>query len=126
MDLSIFTICDYAHAEAGKMTVVGTFNQLRSNRFPFEYDFYFAAKVVFDSDCSSDFTIDFLDSDNEPFVSQINSNFQIEVRNNKQILSDIVVKVNTVFSKPGAYHIVLTIGDLLKKTLEFYVEEDKE
>lgn len=124
MNASIFVVCDYAQSYNGKTTIIGTFNQIHTSKFPFLQNFYLVAKIVFDKDYKDSFTISFIGPDAKEFTSKIESSFDIKVPEHKKVASDIIVNLNnTMFNVPGTYTIELNIGDDFKESLEFYVIE---
>lgn len=75
MKLSIFTLCDYAQSNNGKITLVGAFNRIFSNNFPFTYQQGFAlvARILFTEPVSDSLTVSITDSNGNNIVEPIHA-----------------------------------------------------
>lgn len=125
MKIQIFTLCDFAQSNAGKLTIIGTFNRIFTDKFPFIYapSIFVVAKVCSNEACKGQFTFSATAPDGTPFLMPFNGEFHIENPDNdqKEKAFDFCLALNNqVFHKPGTYTFVFEVGDQ-KATQELYL-----
>lgn len=108
MKIQIFTLCDYAQSNAGKLTIIGTFNRIFADKFPFVYTpaIFVVAKVCSNDACSGMFKFSATTPDGTPFIAPLTGDFHIENPDNdkKEKAFDFSLALNNqVFQKPGTY-----------------------
>lgn len=126
MKLSIFTLCDYAQGALGKLTIVGAFNRIFSDSFPFAYKqgFNVVARIVYHENYSGELSITFTDPDGNNVLPHISSNVTLKVQEDgRECCFDLNLGLNPIlFPKQGTYKITLKIGDI-EETLSLYVDK---
>ena len=126
MKLSIFTLCDYAQSAFGKLTIVGAFNRMFSDQFPFTYrqGFNIVGRIVFTESYSSNLNITFIDPDGNNVLPPISSVLELAPQvMGRECSFDLNLTFNPVlFYKPGIYKINLSYGDI-SESLTLYVDE---
>ena len=108
MKIQIFTLCDYAQSNAGKLTIVGTFNRIFAESFPFTYtpSIFVVAKVCSNDACSGKFDFSATTPDGSSFLTPLIGDFRIENPENDKMEKafDFCLALNNqVFPKPGTY-----------------------
>lgn len=127
MKITIFTLADFAQNNLGKLSIIGTFNQLKADKFPFLYPvgFHIVARVVSQEAFSSDFVLSCKAPDNSDFIPPLTGHIEIKspVEDTKEKFSDIAVAVGPqVFKTPGTYTFRLQIANC-QEELKLYVEQ---
>ena len=108
MKIQIFTLCDYAQSNAGKLTIIGTFNRIFADKFPFVYipSIFVIAKVCSSEAVNGHFTFTAVSPDGAPIVAPFEGDYRIEnPENDKTEKSfDFCLALNNqLFLKPGTY-----------------------
>lgn len=127
MKIQIFTLCDFAQSNSGKLTIVGTFNRIFSGSFPFNYvpPFFVVARVCSNEAYSGTFTLSVEDPDGKPFFDSITGDFRIPNPENddKEKAADFCLALNNQrFQKPGKYVFKFVVGNLVA-TQDLYLCE---
>lgn len=128
MRLSIFTLCDYAQGALGKLTIIGAFNRIFSDSFPFAYKqgFNIVARVVYHEYYSGNLLITFKDPDGKDVLPNISSDVVLKVQEDgRECCFDLNLGLNPIiFPKSGVYKISIKLGDI-EETLNLYVDQIK-
>ncbi len=116
MKIPIFTLCDYAQNNQGKLTIIGTFNKVFSKVFPFVYpaSFCIVAKISSSKSLSTAFEISSIAPDGNRFIAPFKGDLQITVPANsdEEQSADFIININTPeFKLPGTYSFILRVGE---------------
>lgn len=116
MKISIFTLCDYAQNNLGKLSIIGTFNKISSNKFPFIYQasFCIVAKITSATSINKSFEVSSIAPDGNQFIAPFKGNMQINVPegSTEEQSADFIININSPeFKVPGTYKFILTIGE---------------
>ena len=126
MKLSVFTLCDYAQSSLGKLTIVGAFNRIYSDQFPFAYrqGFNVVGRIVFTEPYSDKLNIEFKDPDGNNVLPSVSSDLKLEPQiEGRECAFDFNLAFNPVlFHKPGVYKIHLSYGNI-SESLTLYFDE---
>lgn len=114
MEIEIFTLCDFAQDNAGKLTVVGTFDGIHSKQFPFtQPNFSVACRLRFSEKetGSHDMRLRFIDGNGKELLQPIEGQMNIPAPGNGQYSTiNLVFNLNQVkFEKAGRYAFELYI-----------------
>lgn len=129
MKISIFTLCDYAQNNQGKLTIIGTFNKIFSKVFPFIYQpsFCIVAKITSATSLDTTFEVSSTAPDGKPFIAPFNGQLKIDIpeKSAEEQSADIIININNPeFKLPGTYKFLLRIGE---ETIsqDLYLEDSK-
>jgi hypothetical protein len=117
METEIFTLCDFAQDAGGKLTIVGTFDQIGSKTFPIVHPFCsLACRLRFSEKESGthDFKLRLVDSKGKEVIPSIEGNLNVAIPANIQYAAiNIVGNLNQLkFEKEGRYSFELYVdGD---------------
>ena len=116
MEIEIFTLCDFAQDNSGKLTVVGTFDGIYSKQFPFvQANFSVACRLRFSEKEAGahDMRLRFTDGDKQEFIKPIEGQINISKPQNGQYSAvNLVFNFNQVkFEKAGRYSFELYIDN---------------
>lgn len=125
MKIQIFTLCDYAQSNAGKLTIVGIFNQIFADSFPYRYtpSFYVVAKVSSKEPYQGKFSFTVFRPDGSLLLNPFTRDFHIDNPENdqKERAFDFCLSLNNqLFVEPGAYTFKFVAGDQVA-TQELYL-----
>ena len=87
MEISIFTLCDFAQDNHSKLTVVGTFDSIHSKLFPFvQQSFSVACRLRFSEKETGghDMRLRFTDSNKQELIKPIEGQINIATPQNGQ------------------------------------------
>lgn len=126
MKIQIFTLCDYAQSNAGKLSIIGTFNRIFAESFPFVYtpSVFVVAKVCSNDACNGVFKFSAKDPEGAQFLAPLTGEFRIENPQNdkKEKAFDFCLALNNLaFNKPGTYTFTFEVGGVIA-TQELYLE----
>jgi hypothetical protein len=117
METEIFTLCDFAQDAGGKLTIVGTFDQIGSKIFPVVHpSCSLACRLRFSEKESGthDFKLKLVDSKGKEIIPSIEGNINVAIQANvKYAAINIVGNLNQLkFEKEGRYSFELYVdGD---------------
>lgn len=114
MEIEIFTLCDFAQDNGGKLIIVGTFDSMGAKAFPVRHPscsvacrFRFSKKEF----GPHTITIRFIDEQNNELVQPLEAEIMVEepkVGNHSTV--NFVINYNNVeFKKPGRYSFELQL-----------------
>jgi hypothetical protein len=126
MDIEVFTICDFAQVNQSKMTIVGTFNNLSSDKFPIIASFYIAVRVRFEKGNEGKYTLSFTinnrDRDKEIESSTFTVPADISHIDGDSYIYQLAISINNMkFDEPGEYTVDLYIDDFYK-SIPLYIK----
>ena len=124
MKVNLFTLCDGAFNYNGKLTIVGTYDNLKIARLPGKADVSVALKLEAANEESGNKTIvlKLQDNDSVDVVGSISLNTQLTAGEVNYIAAALTIH-GVQFSKPGAYHALIFDGDNCLLDLVFHVSD---
>lgn len=127
MKIELFTLCNFAANNNGKLTIVDTIDSFIVEKFPWRAYFGLALKLNLGSDIkqpdkdSSFSIILFKEGEDEKlFTAETNLNMTKDEK--------VVIAANIkglIFKSPGTYHFHLKLGENLLEDYSFEVKENK-
>jgi hypothetical protein len=114
METEIFTLCDFAQDAGGKLTIVGTFDQIGSPTFPIVHPSCSLACRLRFSDKETgihDFKIKLVDSSGKNVIAPIEGNINVSIAAKNQYAAiNIVGNLNQLkFENDGRYSFELYV-----------------
>ena len=128
MEIEIFTLCDFAQDNSGKLTVVGTFDGIHSKQFPFvQANFSVACRLRFSEKETGEhhMRLRLIDMDGKELIQPIQGNMNIPKPQNGQY-SAINLVFNFAqmkFEKAGRYSFELYIDDDWSSGLPLFINK---
>lgn len=123
MKIDIITLCDYAQYNNGKLTIVGTLNQINGVSLPARCDMYFVARITFDPDeqLNNDVVLNIV---HEGDKKKLVNNHVLVARkgfkpydNGRRGMLNLVLNLSAfVFPDFGSYVFSLSVGDISAQT----------
>lgn len=128
MEIEIFTLCDFAQDNSGKLTVVGTFDGIHSKQFPFtQQSFSVACRLRFSEKETGqhDMRLRFIDGNGKELLQPIEGQINIPKPTNGQYTTiNLVFNLNQIkFDKPGRYAFELYIDGEWTSGLPLFVNQ---
>ena len=108
--------------------LVGTFNQICSDTFPFVYkaNISFVAKLVSEKEILGTIECRIVDPFGNDITPIVKTSIEPAPKDSKTSTLDIVVNWNNLqFNIPGKYTVILSINDYFKETSELLIVENK-
>ena len=125
MKIELFTLCDFAQENSGKLTIVGTFDTIISRNFPCVHPHLSVViRLRFDlwEFSSHQFTIEARDLDGEMAIKPVRGNLDIKPSGNATAVSHLVFSIsNLQFKQPGVINFVLYIDDKEISSIPLYL-----
>lgn len=130
MEIEIFTLCDFAQDNNGKLTVVGTFDGIHSKQFPFtQANFSVACRLRFaeKETGTHDMRLRFIDGDGKELLQPIQGQMNIPKPTNGQYSTiNLVFNLSQIkFEKAGRYSFELFIDNEWESGLPLFVNQVK-
>lgn len=128
MEIEIFTLCDFAQDNSGKLTVVGTFDGINSKQFPFtQANFSVACRLRFaeKETGTHDMRLRFIDIDGKEILQPIQGQMNIPKPINGQYSTiNLVFNLSQIkFDKAGRYSFELYIDDEWTSGLPLFISK---
>lgn len=128
MEIEIFTLCDFAQDNNGKLTVVGTFDGIHSKQFPFtQTNFSVACRLRFaeKETGSHDMRLRFIDGDGKELLQPIQGQMNIPKPTNGQYSTiNLVFNLSQIkFDKAGRYSFELFIDNEWESGLPLFINQ---
>ena len=128
MEIEIFTLCDFAQDNSGKLTIVGTFDGIHSKQFPVVHsNFSVACRLRFSEKETGqhDMRLRFIDASGKELFQPITGQMNIPMPTNGQYTTiNLVFNLNQVkFEKAGRYSFELYIDDEWESGLPLFVNQ---
>jgi hypothetical protein len=128
MEIEIFTLCDFAQDNSGKLTVVGTFDGINSKQFPFtQANFSVACRLRFaeKETGTHDMRLRFIDIDGKEILQPIQGQMNIPKPINGQYSTiNLVFNLSQIkFDKAGRYSFELYIDDEWTSGLPLFINK---
>ena len=130
MEIEIFTLCDFAQDNSGKLTVVGTFDGINSKQFPFvQGNFSVACRLRFAEKETGqhNMRLRFIDANGKELLQPIEGEMNIPKPTNGQYTTiNLVFNFNQIkFEKAGRYSFELFIDDEWESGLPLFINHVK-
>jgi hypothetical protein len=127
MKIELFTFCDFAQENAGKLTVVGTFDTIIARTFPCIHpQLSVVIRIRFDiwEFAHHRFRIETQDLDGEMNINAITGNVDVKGVGNATAVSHLVFTISNLrFKGSGVINFVLYIDDKELSSIPLYVRK---
>ncbi|MDR0316700.1 MAG: hypothetical protein LBH97_07360 [Treponema sp.] len=127
MKIELFTFCDFAQENGGKLTVVGTFDTIISRNFPCVHpQLSVVIRIRFDlwEFSRHVFRIETRDLDGEMSMEAISGNIDVKGVGNTTAVSHLVFTISNLhFKNPGVLNFVLFMDDKEAGTIPLYIRK---
>jgi hypothetical protein len=124
----LFTFCDFAQENGGKLTIVGTFDTIISRSFPCVHpQLSVVIRLRFDlwEFGNHNFKIETLDLDGETCIEAINGNVEVKGVGNASAVSHLVYSISNLhFKNPGLVNFTLYIDNKELGSIPLYVRKN--
>ncbi|MCL2176241.1 MAG: hypothetical protein FWB73_09380 [Treponema sp.] len=128
MKIELFTFCDFAQENGGKLTIVGTFDNIISRNFPCVHPHLSVViRIRFDlwEFGSHSFRIETRDLNGEMSMEAINGNIDVRGVGNASAVSHLVFSISNLhFKDPGMINLVLFIDDKEMDSIPLYIRKN--
>ena len=125
MKIELFTFCDFAQENSGKLTIVGTFDTIISRTFPCIHpQLSVVIRLRFDlwEFANHEFRIESHDLNGETVIKPIKGNLEVKGAGNATAVSHLVFTISNLhFKDPGVINIVLYIDDKELASIPLYL-----
>jgi hypothetical protein len=126
MDIELFTLCDYAQAMFGKMTIVGAFDSIFVKQVPVHFpQCHVAARIRFRNSESGhhSFGISILSPDGKPVIPPLKGDVKIpEQPGRDSVINHIVLGIGGLpITCYGRHSIVFSVDGQELRTLPLFV-----
>jgi hypothetical protein len=127
MKIELFTFCDFAQENSGKLTVVGTFDTIIARNFPCQHpQLSVVIRIRFDlwEFANHRFRIETRDLDGEINISPITGNIEVKGVGNATAVSHLVFTISNLrFKNSGVVNFILYIDDKELSSIPLYVRK---
>jgi hypothetical protein len=127
MKIELFTLCDFAQENGGKLTIVGTFDTIISRNFPCVHpQLSVAIRIRFDlwEFAGHSFRIETRDLDGEMSIDTISGTLQVKGAGNASAVSHLLFTVfNLRFKSSGVVNFILYIDDKELNSIPLYLRK---
>jgi len=127
MKIELFTFCDFAQENSGKLTVVGTFDTIISRNFPCVHpQLSVVIRLRFDlwEFANHNFRIETRDLNGEMTMDTISGNVDVKGVGNATAVSHLVFTISNLhFKNAGLVNFVLFIDDKEAGTIPLYIRK---
>jgi hypothetical protein len=127
MEVEIFTLCDAATEDNGKLNILGAFDQLTSGQFPFTHPLCALAmrvRVERMEEGRRQFAIQLVNADGQPFRPPVTGEFKVGFgpQNADWKHVNMALPIPQLrFERPGIYSIDLSIDGQHQRSVPFRV-----
>jgi len=126
--IELFTFCDFAQENGGKLTIVGTFDSIISRTFPCIHpQLSIVIRLRFDlwEFGVHSFRIETRDLDGEMTMNKISGNVEVKGVGNATAVSHLVFSIsNLQFKAPGLVNFVLYIDEKEIDTIPLHIRKN--
>jgi hypothetical protein len=127
MRIELFTFCDFAQENSGKLTVVGTFDTIIARNFPCQHpQLSVVIRIRFDlwEFANHRFRIETRDLDGEINISPIIGSIEVKGVGNATAVSHLVFTISHLrFKNSGVVNFILYIDDKELSSIPLYVRK---
>ena len=123
MEIEVFTICDYAQDNGGKMTIVGTFDVINASTIPFLHPCFVALRLRFQkSEAGHHKVVMKLSDKDSKELANVAAEFDIGLpRVGDHSTANLPIPMNIKFETDGKFKFELLVDGTFAAWLEFYV-----
>jgi len=125
MKIELFTFCDFAQENSGKLTIVGTFDTIISRNFPCIHpQLSVVIRLRFDlwEFANHQFKIEIRDLDGKTVISPIQGTVEVKGVGNATAVSHLVFTISNVhFKNSGVVNFILYIDDKELGSIPLYL-----
>ena len=125
MKIELFTFCDFAQENSGKLTVVGTFDTIISRNFPCIHpQLSVVIRLRFDlwEFSNHQFKIETRDLDGETVIKPIQGNLEVRGAGNATAVNHLVFTISNLhFKSSGVINFILYIDDKEQTSIPLYL-----
>jgi len=125
MKIELFTFCDFAQENSGKLTIVGTFDTIVSRNFPCVHSqLSVVIRLRFDlwEFSNHHFRIETKDLDGEMVIKPIKGNVEVKGVGNATAVSHLVFSISNIhFKTSGVITFTLYIDDKEAASIPLYL-----
>ena len=123
--IELFTFCDFAQENSGKLTIVGTFDTIVSRNFPCVHSqLSVVIRLRFDlwEFASHQFRIETMDLNGEMVIKPITGNMDVKGVGNATAVSHLVFTISNLhFKNSGVINFILYIDDKEVASIPLYL-----
>jgi hypothetical protein len=127
LKIELFTLCDFAQENMGKLTVVGTFDTIVAREFPCIHPFVaIVVRLRFDiwEFGRHDFRVETRDLDGENLIDPVSGTLEVRGVGNATAVSHILFNVSKVrFKGPGVVGFSLLVDDKECTSIPLYIRK---
>lgn len=127
MKIELFTFCDFAQENGGKLTVVGTFDTIISRSFPCIHpQLSVVIRIRFDlwEFANHTFRIETQDLDGETNINAITGTVEVKGVGNATAVSHLVFTISNLrFKSSGVINFVLYLDDKELSSIPLYIRK---
>jgi hypothetical protein len=127
MKTEIFTLCDFAQENEGKLTVVGTFDTIVAREFPCAHPLLSVViRLRFDiwEFARHDFRVETRDLNGAALIAPVAGSLEVRGAGNATAVSHVLFNVSGArFTGPGVIGFVLFVDDKEIATVPLYVRK---
>ncbi len=128
MQVEMFTICDAATSDHGKINILGSFDTIWVRQFPTLYPHCaVAVKIRFSSAEKGNhgLSVRFIDADGQNVLPPATGTFPITMPDNQLSSSaDIILNIQSLnLAKPGEYSLELSVDGQNKLSLPLFIRQ---
>jgi hypothetical protein len=127
MKIELFTFCDFAQENGGKLTVVGTFDTIISRNFPCVHpQLSVVIRIRFDlwEFSNHQFRIETRDLNGEVSMEAISGNLDVRGAGNATAVSHLVFTIgNLRFKSPGVANFTLFLDEKEISSIPLYIRK---
>jgi len=125
MKIELFTFCDFAQENSGKLTIVGTFDTIISRNFPCIHpQLSVVIRLRFDlwEFANHQFRIETMDLDGKMVISPIQGTVEVKGVGNATAVSHLVFTISNIhFKNSGLVNFILYIDDKELASIPLYL-----
>ena len=125
MKIELFTFCDFAQENSGKLTVVGTFDTIVSRNFPCIHpQLSVVIRIRFDlwEFSTHKFRIETMDLNGDMVIKPIDGNVEVKGVGNATTVSHLVFTISNInFKAAGVINFTLYIDDRELASIPLYL-----
>ena len=126
--IELFTFCDFAQENNGKLTIIGTFDTIISRNFPCVHpQLAVVIRLRFDlwEFGTHSFKIETRDLEGGMSLETINGNIEVKEVGNASAVSHLVFSISNLhFKNPGITNFVLFIDDKEIDSIPLYIRKN--
>jgi len=126
--IELFTFCDFAQENNGKLTIVGTFDTIISRNFPCVHpQLAVVIRLRFDlwEFGTHSFKIETRDLEGGMSLETINGNIEVKEVGNASAVSHLVFSISNLhFKNPGITNFILFIDDKEIDSIPLYIRKN--